>query len=174
MRNKEIYKRPWVEKFETGEYLRKWNGYEPHVLGCTLYSEYIGIGEDKFLKCVGEFNGIGDVDWWITEELEKLSSDELKELEWICKYKTYLNNFITHDLIVKISNLFGCETFHVYRTNHKNIIDFCNQINDFYVKILNGSKRCLDEKTIQFKDKNNPFKIVSFDEYKKQNKDERI
>ena len=32
MRNKEIYKRPWVEKFETGEYLRKWNGYEPHVL----------------------------------------------------------------------------------------------------------------------------------------------
>ena len=63
--------RPWVEKFETGEYLRKWNGHEPHVLGCTIYSEYIGIGEDKFFKCVGEFNGIGDVDWWIKEELDK-------------------------------------------------------------------------------------------------------
>jgi hypothetical protein len=46
--------RPWVEKFETGEYLRKWNGYKPHILGCTSYSEHIGIGEDKFFKCVGE------------------------------------------------------------------------------------------------------------------------
>jgi len=23
--------RPWVEKFESGEYLRKWNGFEPHI-----------------------------------------------------------------------------------------------------------------------------------------------
>jgi hypothetical protein len=162
--------RPWVEKFETGEYLRKWNGYEPHILGCTIYSEHIGIGEDKFFKCVGEFNGIGDVDWWIKEELDKLSQEEVNELNLICEYKTYLKNFITHDLIVKISNFFGCETFHVYRANHKNIIGFCNQVSEFYEKILNGSKGCLDEKTIQFKEKSNPFKIVSFEEYKTQNK----
>jgi hypothetical protein len=29
---------------------------------------------------------------------------------------------------------------------------------------------CLDEKTIQFKENPNPFKIISFDEYKTQNK----
>ena len=41
---------------------------------------------------------------------------------------------------------------------------------EFYEKILNGSKGCLDEKTIQFKEKSNPFKIVSFEEHKTQNK----
>lgn len=157
--------RPWIEKFENGEYLRKWNGYEPGILGCTIYSEHIGIGEDKFFNCVGEFNGIGDVNWWIKEELDKLSQEELNELNLICGYKTYLKKIIKHDLIVKISNLFDCEPFHVYRTNHKNIIGFCNQVSEFYDKILNGSKECLDEKTIQFKEKSNPFKIVSFQEY---------
>ena len=42
--------RDWVEKFENGEYLRKWNTYEPFILGCTAYSEYIDIGEEKESK----------------------------------------------------------------------------------------------------------------------------
>lgn len=158
--------RPWVKKFETGEYLRKWNGYEPYILGCTIYSQHIGIGEDKYFKCIGEFNGIGDVDWWIKEELDKLTQEEIIELKLICEYKTYLNNFITDDLINKISNFFECDTFHIYRIDHKNIIEFCNQINAFYNKILNNSEGCIDTKTVEFKEKNNPFKIVSFEEYK--------
>jgi hypothetical protein len=160
--------RDWVEKFETGEYLREWNGYTPFVLGCTAYSQYIGIGEEKFFHCVGEFNGIGDVEWWISAEIEKLTPEEIEELALICGYKTYLKDFITHELITKISNLFGCETFHVYRTGDKNIIQLCNQINEFYSKIIDASKGCLNEKTIQFKEKINPFKIMPFDEYKLQ------
>ena len=156
---------PWIEKFESGEYLTKWNGYSPNILGCTVYSEYLGIGEEKFFKCVGSFNGIGDVDWWIRAEIDKLTPNEIDELDLICGYKTYLRNFITHELIVKISNFFGCDTFHVYRTNHKNIINLCNQMNEFYKKILECSKNCLDEKTIQFKEKINPFEIISFEEY---------
>lgn len=158
--------RPWVEKFETGEYLRQWNGYEPIILGCIAYSDNIGIGEDKFFKCVGEFNGIGDVDWWIKEELDKLTPTEVEELKLICEYKTYLNEFISPELIRKISNFFGCETFHVYRTHQKNILEFCNQIYEYYLKIVESSKNCLDEKTIQLIEKPNIFRILSFDEYK--------
>lgn len=163
--------RPWVEKFENGEYLQKWNGYDPSILGCTIYSENIGVGEEKFFNCVGQFNGIGDVEWWVKSEIDKLTPEEIDELNLICSYKTYLKNFLTHELILKISNFFGCETFHVYRTREKSIINLCNQMNMFYEKILDGSRGCLDEKTIQFKAKINPFKIISFDEYKSQNKE---
>jgi hypothetical protein len=159
--------RPFVEKFETGEYLHSWNGYEPGILGFTGYSENIGIGEDRFLECVGQFNGIGDVEWWVKTELDKLNQDGINELNLICGYKTYLKKFITNDLIVEISKIFGCNTFHVSRTGVKNILELCNQFSDFHEKILAGSALCLDEKTIQYKAKQNHFKIVSYNEYKK-------
>lgn len=158
--------KPWVKKFETGEYLREWNGYDPGILGCTIYSESINIGEEKFFKCIGEFNGIGDVSWWIKDKIEKLTPDELQELEFICEYKTYIKNFISSELIKKISDFFGCETFHIYRLGDKNIIDLCNQLNKYYQKIIDDNHGCLNEKTIKFKEKENPFKILSYDEYK--------
>ena len=158
--------RPWVAKFESGEYLSKWKGFSPAILGCTLYSEYMQIGEEKFFHCVGEFNGIGDVDWWIKEELDKLSVEQTKELELICNYKTYLKNSITIDLIKQLSNFFGLESFHIYRTKQKNIAEFLNQINSFANKIYENSKGDSDEKFLVFKENKNRFKIHTFEEYK--------
>ena len=52
---------------------------------------------------MGFYCGIGDVDWWISSKLDKLSNDELRELEWICKYKTYLKKeVITYENIISL------------------------------------------------------------------------
>lgn len=161
-----IRNRPWVEKFESGEYLRQWNEFEP-ILICGSYSQNMDIGESKFYNCVGGFSGIGDVDWWITAELEKLSSDEINELLLICKYKTYLDKILrNYDLIQKISNFYGCETFHIFRTGNKKMLEFISILNNFHKSIVEGSMNCLDEKTIKFKEQENIFKILTFEEFK--------
>ena len=91
MSRTETYERPWVKKFKTGEYLHKWKGYGTILIGGP-YSVDIGIGEEKFSHCMDFFCGIGDVDWWIKEELDKLTKEEEEELEvfeHIIKGKTY-------------------------------------------------------------------------------------
>ena len=88
----------WNKGFKDGSFLSRWNGYSPTLIG-GLYSNNMGIGEDKFNKCMGWFSGIGDVDWWIKEELDKLTKEETHELRIICAYKEYINDFITQDLV---------------------------------------------------------------------------
>jgi len=169
--SRETYERDWVRKFKTGEYLHDWKGYNTILIGGP-YSENIGIGEEKYTHCMGFFCGIGDVDWWIASELDKLSPDELEELEWICKYKTYLDKeIITHERVKLLSELYGCETFHIYRTGNREILKLIKTLNNFEKLILNGSKNCLDPNTIEWKESISKFNVMTFEEYK-QNKDE--
>lgn len=164
--NKEILERPWVKKFKTGEYLYDWKGYNTILIGGP-YSENIGIGEEKFVHCMDFFCGIGDVDWWIASELAKLSPDELEELEWICKYKTYLDKeIITYERVKLLSELYGCKTFHIYRTGNREILKLIKTLSNFEKLILNGSKNCLDPKTIEWKESIGKFKVMTFEEYK--------
>ena len=73
----------WQTKFASGEYLHEWNGYSPYFIGCMAAPMY--GGEEKFLHCCGFFSGIGDVEWWIKAELDKLSTEEQSELLNILK-----------------------------------------------------------------------------------------
>ena len=98
MSRTEICESPWVKNFKTGKYLHKWKGYETILIGGP-YSDNIGIGEEKFSHCIGFFCGIGDVDWWIKEELDKLTKEEKEELEWICKYKTKMSKGIFQNML---------------------------------------------------------------------------
>ena len=157
--------RPWVKKFETGEYLRTWNGFETISIGGP-YSENMDIGENKFIHCMGFFCGIGDVDWWIAKELEKLSHEEQEELKMICEYKNYIRKVITYELIEKITDLFGCQTFHINRTGDSNMRELCNHLYNFTKKIKKHSKNCLNKKTIQYNEQGNIFHILSFEEFK--------
>ena len=161
----EYEQRPWVEKFKTGEYLNKWNGYDTILIGGG-YSESLSIGEDKFQKCIGEFNGIGDVSWWVKKELDKLSPMDLEELKLICEYKTYLGKFISFELVEKLSELFGCDKFHIFRTGDKKILELCNELSEYTKCILASSNGCLDQKTIDFKGKKSIFEVMSYDDYK--------
>lgn len=164
----QVYERDWVKKFKTGEYLHDWKGYGTILIGGP-YSDNIGIGEEKFSHCMGFFCGIGDVDWWIKEELDKLTKEEEEELEWICKYKTYISKeVITRELVLRISDFYGCNTQHIYRTGDKEIINICNELTNYYNLIEKHSRNDRDERWLEFIGKDNPFKILSFDEYKRQ------
>ena len=166
-----MYERPWVEKFKTGEYLSKWKGYDTILIGGP-YSQNIGIGEEKFSHCIDYFSGIGDVDWWITAELNKLTKDEESELEWICKYKTYISKeVITHKKVELLSELYGCEPFHIYRIGNTEILNLIEILNSSYKLIEKSSRSCQDPKTLEWKAKVNQFDILSFAEYKEKNKD---
>ena len=166
MSRTETYERDWVSKLGTGEYLHKWKGYDSILIGGP-YSVDIGIGEEKFSHCMDFFCGIGDVDWWIKEELDKLTKEEEEELEWICKYKTYLKEeIITIEKVKLLSEFYGCETFHIYRTGDKEILNLIKTLNNFHNLIVKGSRPCRDPKTEIFKGKPNNFEVMTFDEYK--------
>jgi len=162
--------RDWVERFETGEYLRKWRGIDPHWL-LGIYCDEFKIGENKYSHCMGSFYGIGDVEWWVKAELDKLTDQERDELESICNYKKYVNENITHPLIVKISSLFNCETQFVYRMGNKRILEFINTLNNFRDGMMNdtSSKSDTSKEADNLRGQKNIFNIMSFEEFK-QNK----
>jgi hypothetical protein len=157
------------KKIENQEYLREWKGYDP-ILIAGVYYDTLDVGENKFSHCIGEFmGGGGEISWWIKNELDNLSDEEKKELENICKYKTYINNKINHELVKKIADLFECQPFHIWRTRNKNIFDLCKKLDDFVFQINSGSKGCTSPETINFQQKyQHQFKILSFEEYKKE------
>ena len=163
MRNEQS-ERPWVKKFETGEYLRKWKGFEPILIG-GAYSSLIGIGEENFSHCIGGFSGIGEVSWWFSEELDRLSVNEILELNKTCQYKSYIDEFISHELIVELSSFYKCETFHIHRVGAKAILDLVVKMSEFRKLILESSKNCLDEKTIQFNSLESKFELISFENF---------
>jgi hypothetical protein len=159
----------WVEKFDNGEFLREWNGFDPFYLGPMC--DNLNIGEEKYIHCTGSYYGIGDVEWWIKEELDKLNDDEKKELLLICQYKKYLRDKISYDfkIVNKLTEIFGCESFHIHRTGDLNILNLCNQLYKFTKLITKHSKGCCDPKTIEFNKKDFIFRILSFKEFKKIN-----
>lgn len=73
------------EKMKTGEYMSTLNGYTPYYLGC-LNGENIALweGEEQYKHCYGSYSEIGEpeLEWWIKEELDKLTSFEQEELEY--------------------------------------------------------------------------------------------
>lgn len=40
--------RDWQQKLKSGEYIRKFRGYEPMIIGCFYGDSYKLGGEDKF------------------------------------------------------------------------------------------------------------------------------
>lgn len=72
--------REWVEKFKTGEYLHEWRGFSPFWLGCFYGDGVVLGGEKEFSHCYDFFSGIGDVDWWIAAEIDKLTEEQKERM----------------------------------------------------------------------------------------------
>lgn len=157
--------RPWVEKIESGEYLYEWRGYSPFWV-CGMYCDNLNINEDKYINCTGAHYGIGDVEWWITAELDKLSEDEKDELEKICRYKRFINNEAKpKELINKLTEFFECEFYHIHRTGNEEILKFCRMAHNYREEIKKHSKGSRDETTKKLYDTDSPFFIPTFEEY---------
>jgi len=158
--------RPHVDKLKNGEYLYTWNGYDPILLGGP-YSDYLNVGEERFYNCIGYFSGICDVDWWVKEELDKLTPPELAELENICEYKKYVNKTITPELMEKLAVLYGCERHHIYRIGKYAIKNLCADLYAAAKLIRKHSSTDQNLKSVTYLDSINMLRCLSFEEYKK-------
>lgn len=89
--------------------------FQPYYCGCL---DGISIlGEEEFSHCYSFSCGIGDLEWWVDFELNKLNEDQLIRLLFILKRNYWINNnIIIHDIIKWISeNDIRCETYQIYR-----------------------------------------------------------
>ena len=117
------YRYKWQEKFASGEYISTWNGYSPFYIGCFTGSEIVLGGEEQYSRCHDWYSGIGDVVWWIKEELDNLSPQHQDNLLKILKRNKQFDDYrtkITDDL-AKVLNV---ETYQVYRVKNKDLYDF--------------------------------------------------
>lgn len=121
--------REFSTKLESGEYLREWNGYAPHYAGCFYGSDLVLGGEEKFRQCYGFFSGIGDVEWWIKEELDKLTSEEQEELLFILKRNKAFHEY-TGSIVPELAKLLNVKSYQVYRVPNKDLYEFLNLIHN--------------------------------------------
>ena len=137
--------REWVSKFASGEYLKEWHGFSPFYAGCFYGNDACLGGESKFHHCFDFFAGIGDVEWWITSELTKLSKQDSIELLEILTRNKKVNDFIqdNHNTIKELSDKLKLDgSYVIYRLHNKNvyrILTADDPESEFY-KIMQESK----------------------------------
>lgn len=140
----------WQTKLENGEYLSEWRGYTPHYIGCMYGDTCCLGGERKFSHCYDFFSGIGDVEWWIKSEIDKLSDDEKDELESLMERNKIFNRDIkTHEKIKSLAEYFNVETCELYRMGNKEIYKIFKTLNDTFNNILDNTDR--DPRTLRNK-----------------------
>lgn len=145
------YSRDWMYKFETGEYLREFRGFEPYWCGC-FYGDSVQLGgEDEFSHCYDFFSGIGDVEWWISAELEALTDEQKDRLESLMKRNKYFKvNFACHEKIEPLSNYFGVKPHVLYRMGAKSLYRIFQALNDAYNREIDNHTRVIENSSINF------------------------
>ena len=140
MKNKNIHK--WQDKLDSGEYLYKWRGFSPHYAGC-FYGDTLRLGgEEKFSHCFDFFSGIGDVDWWIKSELDKLTDDEKDELESLMiRNQHFAEKILTPEKLKCLAEYFEVQTTFLYNLGHKSLYELVKNLNNNFKDIIQNSKR---------------------------------
>jgi uncharacterized protein YdhG (YjbR/CyaY superfamily) len=122
--------------------ISKWHGYSPFYAGCFYGNKCCLGGEAKYSHCYDFYSGVGDIEYWIQEELDKLSEEQQSELLEILKRNKNVDDFINsnHESIKMITNQLNLEGTHIiYRLGNKNILKLLKSqdvINE-YSNILN-------------------------------------
>jgi len=119
--------REFVKKLETGEYIIKWNGFTPFYAGCFYGSNLVLGGEEKFSHCYDFFSGIGDVEWWIKDELDKLTEDEQDELISILKRNKAFYEY-KNKIAPDLANTLNVKEYQVHRVPNKDLYEFLNLV----------------------------------------------
>lgn len=135
----------WQDKFDSGEYIRKWRGFEPHYAGCFYGDSTVLGGEEKYRKCHDFFSSVGDVEWWVVEEINKLTDAEKDELEAILKRNQYFAEVIrTPDRVKSLADFLGVVPQNVYRMKNKELYKIFKIIFDWYNNLCGkGVGKCL-------------------------------
>jgi hypothetical protein len=113
--------REWVKKFESGEYLREWRGFSPFWLGCFYGDSVMLGGEEEFSHCYDFFSGIGDVEWWITEEIEKLTEEQKDRMYSIMTRNKSVDVMLDNnrDIFYELAHKLNIGSEYIYRLGNK-------------------------------------------------------
>ncbi len=155
------------DKFSKGIFVDYWRNLDPDYI-CCKYKYDLGIGEERYKKCVGQSGGPISIDWWDMEEMNRLSDEELVELENICHYKIYIDKVLNEkNVYERIASLFLCNTNHVKNFGTKRILELCNLFYALSLELHSKNRNdILTYKYIDKKSDSNPFKILGYDDFK--------
>jgi len=137
-------KREWMIKLENGEYLSEWRGFSPYWIGCFYGESVVLGGEEEFRHCYDFFSGIGDVEWWIAAEIEKLTDEQKERMYSLMVRNKEVSTWINgkSDDIRKMCDVMGIGTEYVYRLGSKlikQVLESPSPIED-YKKLLTDKK----------------------------------
>jgi hypothetical protein len=132
--------RDWMLKLQSGEYIREWRGFTPYSLGCFYGSSVRLGGEGEFSHCYDFFSGIGDVEWWIVAEIEKLTDEEQERMYSLMVRNEKVATFIreNYHIIEEICDTLTMDNSYVYRLGNKLIKDIMDSDNPLksYISLL--------------------------------------
>lgn len=131
-------------KLENGEYLSEWRGFSPYWIGCFYGESVVLGGEEEFRHCYDFFSGIGDVEWWIAAEIEKLTDEQKERMYSLMVRNKEVSTWINgkSDDIRKMCDVMGIGTEYVYRLGSKlikQVLESPSPIED-YKKLLTDKK----------------------------------
>jgi len=119
--------RSWQISLQKGEFILKWNGYTPHYAGCFYGDKTVLGGEEKYRHCYDFFSGIGDVEWWIKAELEKLTPEEQTELLYFIKRNEAFDKY-KNQVCPILAKALQVDPVQLYRVPNKILYDFMKSI----------------------------------------------
>jgi hypothetical protein len=159
--------REWVEKFKTGEYLHEWRGFSPFWLGCYYGDGVVLGGEKEFSHCYDFFSGIGDVDWWITAEIDKLTEEQKERMYSLLVRNKSVDDMLSDkiDFFSDMANKLDIGTEYFYRLGNKlrkELVESDNPI-ELYKKFL-IDEAILNKLSFDTKTRNNLIKNDIIDE----------
>jgi hypothetical protein len=119
--------REFQAKLKSGEVMHDWNGFSPHYAGCFYGDKVCLGGEEKFSHCYDFSAGIADVEWWIVDELEKLTQEEKDELLHILKRNKNFDEYKS-SIVPELAKLLGVEKYQIHRIFNKTLYEFIKLI----------------------------------------------
>ena len=115
-------------KNENSEFFYKLkNHYSPFYAGCSYGDVACLGGEEKYRKCWGFSSGIGDLDWWVFDEVVKLTQEEQDELIYILERNEKFLEY-KRSIVPELAKLLGVEQYQIYRVPNKKIYEFIKVI----------------------------------------------
>ena len=140
-------KRDWMIKLDSGEYLSEWRGFSPYWMGCFYGDSVVLGGEEEFSHCYDFFSGIGDVDWWIASEIQKLTDEQKDRMYSLMVRNKEVSKWIEgkRSDIKEMCDIMGIGTEYVYRLGNKLI----KQVLESISPIEEYKKLLTDKKTMQ-------------------------
>jgi hypothetical protein len=104
-----------------------WNGFAPFYAGC-FYGDSVCLGgEERYIQCYDFRAGVVDEEWWVVDELEKLTQEEKDELLRILKRNKEFHDY-KKSIVPELARVLGVEQYQVYRVPNKTLYEFVNLV----------------------------------------------